>query len=1120
MSLLIDSVKIARRFQKSIRIDSDILDPSSLEGFVCPQSSANALMLMAETVAESGHGAFTWTGPYGSGKSSLVIALCAMLSGEKSIVAVAEKSSGKQLVDKIRALLPPKKNGWKVLPAVGRRKNPSEVLYEALLGAGYIKPHKNKDLDNYVIDELLKIAGSDPRSSGGLIVFIDEMGKCLEEAGSKSQDVYFFQQLAEAASRSDKRLIIVGILHQSFGEYATRLSRGARDEWTKIQGRFVDLPINTMGEEQIFLISKAIESSCSAINMSGLAKEVHRLIKKNRLSVSDDLGQKLEKCWPLHPVVSCLLGPISKRRFGQNQRSLFGFLNSPEPQGFQDYLKNTRLREDKLYTPSSLWDYLRINLEPSILASPDGHRWSLAVEAIERCEALGGDALHVDVAKTISLIDMFKNRSGLIANLDFIKTCFFEQKENEIKKILEDLQKWSVIIYKKYLDSFAVYAGSDFDIDRALSEFSDEQGVDFKKLRSLAQLQPVLAKRHYHLTGSLCWFETDITPVSEAHKKVEGFTPSGGAIGQFLLLIPTEGESAVQAEEVCRSAANAAGIWPSLLGLPHNSWYIQSLAKELIALERIRVERPELEGDAVARREVDARIAATSSLLEEELKKSFSGANWYRKGIEAQTVGHTGLSFLASMLAHEIFPKAPCIHNELLNRIKPSSNAIAAQKTLLKLMVAKEGEERLTIEGFPAHGGLFESILKNTGLYGLDTDSGKFKFLPPSKDNSARIHHLWKAAEKFLARNSQKVVSLQEIYDIWAAPKFGVRQGLLPILGVAFVLANRHQLALYLDQVFRSSFDDYVVDCLTQDARRLQLRWMNLPDFSRRILSGMADLVSEIDHNQQHVQLEPIEVAKRLVAIVDALPRWTMRTMKVSKNAKQVRDLFKQAHDPNKFLFDDIPSLFNGESGNIGLASVDHIVSKVRDGICELKGKYPQMLETLRDKMLTELGAGEGEEALLALRERAENIKEITGNFRLEAFITRLSNFYGQLEEVEGIASLAANKPPRDWIDRDIDQATIEIADLAQQFNRTEAFASVQGRKDKQHAVAVVVGIGGRPKQLSDEFTISDLEKIAVDRLKNKLQMVIDGEGMTDKKLVLAAMAELSAKYLGQKNVQ
>ena len=96
---------------------------------------------------------------------------------------------------------------------------------------------------------------------------------------------------------------------------------------------------------------------------------------------------------PYTRFVTSLLGPISRRRFGQNQRSIFGFLNSTEPQGFQDFLRSAQ--DDPLYPPDLLWDYLRFNLEPSIMASPDGHRWALAVDALERCQTLAADELHL-----------------------------------------------------------------------------------------------------------------------------------------------------------------------------------------------------------------------------------------------------------------------------------------------------------------------------------------------------------------------------------------------------------------------------------------------------------------------------------------------------------------------------------------------------------------------------------------------------------------------------------------------------------------------------------------------------------------------------------------------------
>ena len=73
MMNLSDTVRVRRRFQRSIRVDSDI-GAGALEGFVCPQGAADALTSMARQVREAGQGAFTWTGPYGCGKSSLAVA--------------------------------------------------------------------------------------------------------------------------------------------------------------------------------------------------------------------------------------------------------------------------------------------------------------------------------------------------------------------------------------------------------------------------------------------------------------------------------------------------------------------------------------------------------------------------------------------------------------------------------------------------------------------------------------------------------------------------------------------------------------------------------------------------------------------------------------------------------------------------------------------------------------------------------------------------------------------------------------------------------------------------------------------------------------------------------------
>ena len=261
--LLAERVTVARRFQRAIRIDTDIDDPFALEGFVCTQSAASVLQTMAQHLTEAGHSAFTWTGPYGSGKSSLVVALSALVGPDAGARKEAASIVGDETARMVWRAMPPKRDGWRILPIVGRRDRPEQLVEEAIRARKLGRPRHNGWSEKQALDTLWRIASQNPDNSGGLVVFVDEMGKILEAATRNGSDVYFFQQLAEMASRSDGRLVVIGVLHQAFEEYSYRLSRDMREEWSKIQGRFVDLTVNTAADEQIAILGRAIDSGAN-----------------------------------------------------------------------------------------------------------------------------------------------------------------------------------------------------------------------------------------------------------------------------------------------------------------------------------------------------------------------------------------------------------------------------------------------------------------------------------------------------------------------------------------------------------------------------------------------------------------------------------------------------------------------------------------------------------------------------------------------------------------------------------------------------------------------------------------------------------------------------------------
>lgn len=1115
---LAKQIRIARRFQKSIRIDADFGKKMSLDGYVCPQSSADILLSMAKHVSETGHGAFTWTGPYGGGKSSLAVALSTLLNGSSTLRERAVRAFGKKLSAQLCKALPARTKGWRVVPIVGRRDNPVTVIGEAIKEAGFVtRRPRGGWTEGHLIDSLLKVAISKPKTHGGLILFVDEMGKFLEAASQDGTDVYIFQQLAEASSRSNGRLLVIGVLHQAFEEYAHHLSHETRDEWAKIQGRFIDLPINVIGGEQIDLISRAIENDRRSSKPSKLSMAVAQLTCRDHADDVGRLAKALENCWPLHPVVTCLLGPISRRRFGQNQRSIFSFLNSSEPHGFQAYLRVAKT--DKLYEPRMLWDYLRANLEPSILASPDGHRWAIATEALERCEVMDGDIFHINLLKTILVIDLFRERSGLTANFSLLKSCFPKKSDKSLKKGLSRLTKLAVIMFKKFQNSYAVSAGSDFNISQTIKETLKEiDEIDFSALRTLAGPQPILAKRHYYDTGTMRWFDVSMVPMCDVVDIASSFKRKNGIIGECLLVIPTRGENENLMERICHDAAKMSAYGNIIVGLSQQSQAIVSLARELLALNKINNGHPDLVCDPVARCEVSAQLTDVQTQLETKLNRCFSLAKWYCKYRSPRQYSQVELSGLVSAIADKNFDKCPRLHNELLNRQKPSASAVAAQNALLRCMIKNEGELRLGIEGYPAEGGLFASIIGATGLYVKTRKGWHFKAPTDDETDTCNIFPAWDAATQYIQKNKKRPVSISEIYEaVWSKPPHGVEKGLIPVLSVAFILSQRKNLAIYREGIFRAHFDEIDVEYLAKDAETIQLRWMVLNDTSRRLLSDMAKVVHGLTQDDDLSYPGPIDVARGLVAIYEQLPKWTKRTMRLSANAVKVRDAFKRACDPNKFLFDDIPTLLEDRKRKSNTEDVKKIVSVVREGLQELILAYPLMLQRIRDIMLAELQVPNlSRQSLEELNERAENIRGVVGDFRTEAFVVRMSKYDGSDIEFEGIASLVADKPPRDWIDMDANRATMMAVDMAQKFLRAETFARIKGRPEKRRAMAVVVGIEGQATPLLEEFDVADSDRETIKNLIDRISTTLESVDMNGRNIVLAALAELSARHMSK----
>jgi hypothetical protein len=1086
------SVEIAARFRRSVRIDKDIHDPASLETFYCPKSFADGLLAISQHLKATGQAAFTWTGPYGGGKSSLALAFAALVAGKPKVRAIAEAAVGSRVTEALREAirLPPAQ--WTVLPILAERAPLPKTLASAL------DIPQRGNVEKAVLRELEKRS-----QSGGLLVIIDELGRALEGASANPSDLDFLQDLAELASRSQRQLIVVGILHQAFDEYASRASKSARDQWAKIQGRFVDLPIATAGDETLELIQRAIDAPEERRRqVRAMAKDTAKIITPPR-SPGDAkrLAETLAGCAPLHPMTACLLTPMSRRRFGQNQRSVFGFLNSAEPHGFQEFLKTASSKA--VFAVDRLFDYLRANLEPSILASPDGKKWSTATEALERIETNSASAIHIRVFKAIAVMDLFKDRSGLAASEEAIPLAI-NAEPSAVARALRDLQKWSAIVYRRHAAAYSLFAGSDFDIEAVVAEtIAADPTLDLAQLRGLADLQPRLAKRHHAATGAMRWFDVSVALVSDLAQGRD-VAPRPNAMGTLVLAVPGASEAFDEVKRTLQAAVDAESRFDLVVGWSDQSSRLADLTRELAALRVIERQRTELQGDAIARREVTARIAELRGIIESVIDSAFEAALWFRAGAVPRPLSRRGVQELISELADARYPDSPRTHNELLNRSEPSTNAVAARTVLMKRMALNESEPQLGISGYPAEGGMFQSLFGVTGLHRL-TGQG-YRFCDPTtlKRDPSNVAPLWRAADALLARQEKALVSAQDVFHVWTAKPIGLKEGLCPVYFLAYALSRRESLGLYRDRIFQARFDDLSVEFLARDARDIQIRKIDLSQSTRDLLLSLAQAIGLKDG------ATPFSIAKELVAQFDELPPWTKRTQRLSSSTFDLRELLKRASDPNQLVFDDLARLSSAAEGG-----ATKVALTIRDALAELRAAYPNTLEELKALMLKELDVRVATTAgLETLRERANTIRNVGGDLRLNAFINRLAQFHGTVADMEGLASLAADKLPRDWNDSDRERAALGLAELAQQFLRMETFARVKGRQAHRSAMALVVGVENQPTPLFREFEISDADRKDIAALVTAVEATLASANQTSRNVILAALAEISTRYM------
>lgn len=1084
--LLRDLITVAPRYARSINIERDSHSASAIDGYIVTATAQRTLARIAGALGnDQGQRAWTITGSYGSGKSAFALFLANLLGfpgndfvrKARTILREQQPQAHKDLferkhrgrVDKVGfcSILVGGSSG-PLLPAVAQACSRDFWPYFQVGRP----PAPLKELDGFC-QQLDRSEAVDPRDvvrvicrltvmlqetgrAQGVLLVIDELGKFLEFAAADTErgDIFVLQLLAEATGNSDTNLLLVTLLHQAFEQYASNLAGGQRAEWAKIQGRFEDVAYQAPPEEITDLLAAAIQQSGDAGALKRLrangfqqAEEAWKLGLAPRGVGKREFIARMQACAPLHPATVLSLARLC-RKFGQNHRSLFSFLVAREPYGFVEFLdQEIGSGELPCYELSNLYDYTTASLGSGLNVGDAAARWAEVQSALDR--AADSSEPEVRVIKNVGLLSAIGGYGDLKPSLPVLSFTS-SIPSTQLSKICSALVKRSIVVERRYNDTIGLWEGSDIDLEAQLRlgarRMTETVGIA-QRLNDTWRPRPIVAKRHSYKTGTLRYFEVRFADAASFSRHL---SPSVDADGILIYCLPAT-KSEARDLAALATDSNIRERLDVLIAIPKESQPLRDAVRQLELLRWVQNNTPELQTDAVARRELRSMLSIAERSVTSEVQRLFApgetknqGTQWFHHGMQLKVLDVRRLSSFISTLCDKIFRETPSLRNELINRRSLSSAAAAARRNLIDAMIQKGAEPRLGLTGYPPEVSIYASLLDETGIHRPGIQG--FEFGPP-KENSS-FGGTWHAIDTFLATCEVERRPIAELFTKLQDPPYGLKAGVLPILLCAAVLHFDSEVAFYEDGSFVPEVSIELFERLLKSPDRFHIRRYRIEGVRKEVFREMAAVLGASPAKEEAWDL--VALMRPLFKFLNRLPAYTKQTRVISAEAIGVRECLFSAKEPDLLLFRDLPGVFGlppFEFGATTDANVGKFLKAWRTTLVELQRAYDDLVAEIHNLVLRAFSLS-SETGRVALQRRARAVFENCVEARLRAFAHHLAEpESADAQWAEAIATMLIGKVPKTWIDTDRARFEISLSEMARSFRHIETIVFERGRR-------------------------------------------------------------------------
>lgn len=801
-------------------------------------------------------------------------------------------------------------------------------------------PYDSSELINALEKRRLKAL----KKNKGIVLIVDEFGKFLEHASKiKSNDeLFLIQQISEWANNDTNETYFIITLHQNFASYGKNLSSQDKLEWEKIKGRFVDLTFNEPVEQLIYFASKKLKEFFIPNQLKQNFKKLIALIQSSKLVshnkiINENLSNAL---FPLDWLSSNVL-VNSLQRYGQNERSLFSFLNDDTDLSIKKINKS-------FFSVSNVYDYLINSLATEINSGDNPHRaqWLTTFRALERAELLfeNNFLMVSDVIKTIGLVNIFSKAGGCFDS-KFIIEYFKITRNFDVSPILKKLESSGIIRFYKHSNKINFLEGTDLDLEQELIRVNKEINQDFSianEIQNLVELPVLLVKRYSYETGTRRFFEykifDDFNFVSTAEGVIDG----------YINLVFDE----VKSSEIIKKSKNTPS---NIFVLYKNSRQIKDELLMILKYDKLLIDhQQDINAVKLLNDERQFHLQQLENLVINKLFNTDKNI-WINCGKKQTIQSKYSLYEWLTDICYKLYKLTPKFNNELINKQFLSTPISTARKHLIRALLSSEHLEDLGFEKekFPPQKAIYISLLKQSGIHQKNTKLGYYELNRPGNDSN--LLQLWDVSVEFLKLSLSNKRNLFELYELLDSPPYKLKKGLIDFWIPIFLISKKEDFALFhVDGGFVPFITEDTIDLIHKKPQNFLIKSYDVSGLKVNLLESYKELVQIGDSGINGTKSTFLSIFGNFLKFERGLKKYSLKTNKLSNQAIKLREAISAAKDPEDALFNLFPSALGFHSLSIKedievLASfTKHIQSAIR----EIRNSYDELLNRIEKQII------------------------------------------------------------------------------------------------------------------------------------------------------------------------